>query len=705
MNILTLRTQSIPYHQTAKISSGLGIVFSTYIVTTSLIILHLRSWDTNILMQIAVFSSYPLMFFGLVSITMCLIRTPGMYLRILPVATLIFMGLPFICNLLGLWLVLSLAMIGILLIILSASLAYGRAIWSNLFWLLCSGMVIATFYIGIVNGYDLNHIFSDVDAYTKLAHTDVLFHSAIINMLSNFSAVSTGLDGVPSLDYHVFVHRWIATFQLVAPGITPLLFAIGLQVSILPVLFFTWTLTIGLLLHGSINLLSLLPWAFGSLIVARQYQIADFYLVTESYAFSLPVFLSMIPIAQSWFLADRPNGRLERFWTLFLVFVAVIASSSAKISTFFILVVFLTSCLILPRLLKTDRRSLFLYGGLSLLISSLFIGLIYLFIWGNIPLKFMPFQYPRAFPDLFITQILFAIVCLLFFYVWGKLGSSDPWKHQILTLALAVTFAASLVPGLILDLGSPYANYSFIYSAQLILILFGLVGLINRWNSLDTKTYLSRLWTHPWSKRMVAAWCIAFFVVTQLLFILKNHFIGRFLSFWDMSSWQLSLFDQSRPVVSDVKTTNLKFRYRLKYLVTPPPIDLDRLKSLSALYRIKLAVDSAGIIPATADTLVYISPDFDEFWGEVKDVPRTNPCWAKSFQIPAVLGLPMLNGVRGAFNDCDTSPFFGFHVYDSDSLNINLSDKAACEKAQKLGFSKVFIVNRRSQYLIHCSRL
>ncbi len=711
---LTLRPQSMPHRLRVKISSGLAIVFSTYIVTTALIILHLRSWDTIILKQIAVFSSYPLMLFGLVSIALFLIRTPWIYRGILPIATLLFMGMPFVFNQLGLWVVLSLAVLGIILITFSAWLTYGKAIWSNLPWLLCSGIVIATFYVGAVNGTNtvnllpFAHIFSDVASYIDYLHHDTLFHSSIINMLANFSIPSTGLNGLPAFTYHDAVHRWFASFQVLVPGNTPLLLAIGIQIGLLPVLFFTWVLTIGLLLQGSINLLSLMVWAFGSLIVSRWFLWEDFYLVIESWTFSLPVFLAMIPIAQSWFLPDSSNGRSERFWSLILVSVALIASSRAKVSTGVILLIFLIACFILPRLMKTDRRSLFVYGGLGLLLSVIGVYLAYFFIGRDAIFQFSPFEYVKAFPKIFITQCQFAMLCLWFFYAWGKQTSSDPWKHQILTLALAITFAASLLPGLVLDINPGASNY-FIFAAELILLLFGLVGLINQWNKLDRKAYLSRLWPQPWSKTIVGSWLVAFIVITQLLIILVDFYIPRYLSFVDQSTRYLSLFDQSHPVASapDLRramvspTGNHRLRHRLKYLWTPPAIDLARLQSVSALYRIKQAVDSAGIDPTAANTMVYISPDFDEFWSQEKDIMSRN-CWVKPFHIPAVLGIPLLNGVRDEVNNCDNTPYFAMANYDSDSWNIVLSDKAACDRAKNLGFSRVFMIHQDHQRLLSC---
>ncbi|NBO32588.1 MAG: hypothetical protein EBV05_13715, partial [Cyanobacteria bacterium WB6_1B_304] len=164
---LTLRPQSMPHRLRVKISSGLAIVFSTYIVTTALIILHLRSWDSVVLKQIAVFSSYSLILFGVVSIASCLARQQGTYLWVLPAATLLFMGLPFVMNQLGSWMIFPLVLLGGLLFVLSIALAYNvRKSRFELIWLPCSGIVLALFYFGVVNGYGFAHIFADVAAYT-----------------------------------------------------------------------------------------------------------------------------------------------------------------------------------------------------------------------------------------------------------------------------------------------------------------------------------------------------------------------------------------------------------------------------------------------------------------------------------------------------------------------------------------------------------
>ena len=720
---LTLRPQSMPHRLRVKISSGLAIVFSTYIVTTALIILHLRSWDSVVLKQIAVFSSYSLILFGVVSIASCLARQQGTYLWVLPAATLLFMGLPFVMNQLGSWMIFPLVLLGGLLFVLSIALAYNvRKSRFELIWLPCSGIVLALFYFGEVNGYGLAHIFADVAAYTNSSNVDNLFHASIINMLANFSTPSTGLDGVEPIAYHVFFHRWLAASQSLAPGNTPLLIAIGLQLSLIPVLFFTWAVSIGWLLNGEINLLSLLIWAFGSLILLPFF-VRDDYLTSESFTFSLPVFFAMAPVAYHWIVNHGSNNR-DRFWTLVLAVVAIIACSLAKVSTGAILGIFLIGCLILPRLLKTDRRSLLLYGGYGLLLCIFCLGLGY-FIVGAPPLNWYPFHSAIAYPQQVLGMSQIAILCLWAFYDWDSHNSSNLLSRQYLTLTLAITYAASLVPGLLIEIALSTSILYFQQSAMLLLLLFGLVGSINSCNTLGVKAYVSRLWT-PSSKSKVVALTIAWLVVvTQLnvqigLFIANElqtgpaieggttYPISKFLALVIQYTRYLNLFDQNRPVPTDMATAfeGLKTRDMLNDLLWPHPIDLTHLRKLSALYRIKKAVDSAGIDPTAANTMVYISPDFDEFWSQESETEgltsNSRICWVKPFHIPAVLGLPLLNGVRDEVNNCDNTPYYGMPDYDSDSWNIVLSDKAACDRAKNLGFSRVFMIHQDHQRLLSC---
>jgi hypothetical protein len=697
-------SQSTSQTLSVQIPSGLAIVFLTYIVTTALIILHLRSWDNKILEQILIFSSYPLIFFGIVStvITIGLRKGQSKNTGVLPVATLIFMSLPFIVSQIGLWSAYTLSLLGALLIVFAAVLSYGGTNWLSLFKLICSGALIALFYFGMVNGYNYAHVFSDVASYTDSLHRDTLFHASIINMLAYFSPPSTGLDGVQPLSYHVAVHRWLAASLLPSSDSTPLVISIGLQIALLPALFFTWTLTLGLISRAKTHLLPLLVWAFAGLIIVGGF-VWDSYLASESYAFSLPILLAMIPVAHNWIVDSEINRRSTRFFTLALTIVAIIACSAAKISTGVILGIFLITCFIAPKLLKADRRSLVLYGGLGLLLSTLCLGLAYFLVLGAPPLNVSLLHFVITYPKTAIGSTQIAVLCLWAFCAWGTRRCSNSLEHQALTLSLALTYAASWVPGLLLAIGGGSAGY-FSHPALLILVLFGLMSLMNRWDTSEVMSYLSRLWTRPWSRVTVGAWAMAWLVITQLI-LWTSYPIPRFLGFASQSTRYLSLFDQNRPAATDIVTVSegLSIRDRLQLLWSPPPVNLDRLQNISALYRIENALDSASVVPSSADTLIYISPNLDEFWNIEQAFPGSRTCWDQSFHIPAVLGFPLLNGVRGAVNDCDTTPYYGMADYDSDSWNIELSDEAACDKAKDLDFSKVFMVNEDNQRLLNCS--
>jgi len=96
---------------------------------------------------------------------------------------------------------------------------------------------------------------------------------------------------------------------------------------------------------------------------------------------------------------------------------------------------------------------------------------------------------------------------------------------------------------------------------------------------------------------------------------------------------------------------------------------------------------------------IYIPPD-TPFW---EDAVATTPavvCWAKPFAIPALTGMPMLNGVRSGVGDCPVTQYYGMNTYTNDSLNRKLDSQELCQRTKKLGFKNVLEI-KSDDYKVH----
>jgi hypothetical protein len=691
----------------AQTSACLAIVFTAYVLAIALCFLHLRRWDSVILRQVVTLASYPLVFFGVVALGTQMTLKQGdpsqTSVWVLPLGSLLFMGLPFGVSQLGAWIVLPLAILGLVMTGYAFVRSHQNRALLRLLWLPWPGVIIALIYFAMINGSGYAHLFADVAAYTGTLHRDTLFHAAIVNMLAHFSTPSTGLDGVQPLAYHVGVHRWLAASQALAPGYTPMLLAIGMQIALLPVVFFAWSLAIALLLQRSINLLPLLGYAVGSWLVLGCF-VWDSYLASESYAFSLPVFFAMAPVGQRWAEVGGHGKRALSFWALTIAVVAVVACTAAKISTGVVLGLFLTGCGLLPTFLQRDRGSQLLYGAAGLLFCITGVGLAYVAI-GTPTLVLSPFHFAQTFPQIFVSANLLAILCIGAFYAWGGRGRTNtaPPGHRALTLALGLTFLASLVPGLLLDIAGG-ATYYFFHPALLLLLAFAIAGLINHWrcSSLDAHVALARSMTKSTvltgaSRFALAA--LAGVAITQLAIPLNNPVL-RSREFVNYAAQTLSMFADDGPTVTrNIHDSSPKLTKtdKLNLLWAPPDIDLNQLP-FSGLRLVEQQLAAAAVTPEAADTIVYISPDVSTFWM----LEHNRTCWDKSFDVPGVLGLPLINGVRTGVNGCEVTPYYGMADYGSSSWNVEMSDAQLCQKALRLGFAQVLVIAEDERQLLGC---
>lgn len=705
-----------------KTVAGVAFVFATYSLITGLLFLHFRNWDIIILKQVAGTIAYPLLLFGGVAFSFQYFRKT---LWVLPIALLIFMGMPFGVSLIGGWSLFPVGLLGV-----------GTTIWtiwrsqsfrpsSILFMRLAVGVGLALIYFFILNGSGVATVFSDISAYTGTISQDTLFHSTIINMIAYFSTPSTGLDGIQPLLYHVGVHRWIAANLRALGGNTILLLSISNQVALIPAFFFSTTLAINSL---SSTLPSVLRAVASTFIILwfMTYPSWDAILLSESYNFSLSIFVAMLPIGRSWLVRSCQSEKFIAIkpWEIALAVVAVTACWAAKISSGLILAVYILACILIPKFLQNPKEFLL---PIAAIIGFACLGLIGFIKFGRIPILFhiFPFHFVRTNPVQLLSLSGFFSLSLGLLLLLAKRSEKLIWYSTV--LVLIVTFFVSLIPGAVLDMGEGSAVY-FIQDAILISFIYSTAALVSYLRTQTSVSLLaySDLGGHQWEYlARWLTWGLLGLIIINNLSIVYGARVLRFalgelsrfnpqqtIEQQELLNWYSRNREQVRelflsPLLSPLKVykllldSELRLLYICKgqigYILSPSRVDIHLLNPQSKLLYIENTVSEMKIA-ADEKTMLYIPPTFEAFW---EDKAAQN-CWVRPLLLTAVIGLPLLNGVRSGLEVCESLNSFGMADYAADSLNKLLSDTEICEKAKKLGFSHVLEVGENRKYLHTC---
>ncbi|WP_354634690.1 hypothetical protein [Planktothricoides raciborskii] len=698
-----LLSPETPKNQTISdypgIPAKLALLFATYTIIVALLFLYFRQYDPEIFRQVRGIIAYPLALFGSVALSSHYRKN----LWMLPICVLGFMFLPFAIAPIGGWLLLPLAILGIALIIYSGVQSKIFKSVYELIGIFAAGIFLGVFYFFVTNGMNYAHLFSDIAAYTNLVHKDTLFHSAIINMIARFGTPSTGLDGVIPLAYHVGIHRWVAANSLMLGGDTPILLGISQQIALLPAFFFVTTLTVYHLSAGQVSVLTLVAFTFGFIWLGG---LVDFlsYVAGESYAFSLPIFIAMVPIGISWLQRSIQKSlfKVVKHWEWVVAIAAIAACWSAKMSTGLMLIIYLFVCIFVPKVLQDLKRYL------SIVIPTIIFGVISLYgikkIYLNSIYNFFPFHYALTWPSFFISQVV--LFTLLISAIWLISGQGEKSFRYSIAIVLIFTFLSSQVPGLLLAIGGASAGYfiipvlmmTLVICAALLIDVFGIpqfeaIELVINWQN-QTRQKLA-VSAHQWKqvKRPIG------YTALMLIFILTLRF-----SYLPLIVNVGALLKQVDQVYLD-PNQGISYTYSIRERVTrllmaTPKIDRKKLIAETPLGKIKDLVDNLD--PEIKDlTLLYITPSYEAFW-EPQQKADGRSCWDQPLVVTAVIGLPLLNGVRSGVENCEVTLYYGMADYGSESLNQDLSQQELCTKAEKLGFRQVYKISENKHKLYRC---
>lgn len=513
----------------------------------------------------------------------------------------------------------------------------------------------------VVNSRGFGSVLTPEQALTGIHQMDTIFHASIANMLVKYGAMSTGLDGLVPIKYHVMSHIWLGCVSLWL-GV-PILegYSIAAQVIAFPMLLFSLSLAIYLFRRSGEGPANGALITLGSLLLLF---VADLwgwtsYLVSESYSLAMILFLLTLPLLAE--IADTER-RHRLSLQLAALGVAGLLILLSKISVGAVLasgVGFLLwrrmgmtplglIKLAVPLLLLLMLAIAVISPGAGQLLQSL------------APLGFIR-EHPRgALPNVAANLVLLGVA----FQVWRRGTERDSRCAE----AVGVMAIAGIAVALLANLPGG-ADYYFVnvgtWAAIVFVCAYG--------GASFEKTFANPLTP-------------GFVVVAILLVALATE--EKRKSAYRLGAMFAELQARVRLVTGESAGAETTTGQRLIGLLTPGhparyALANDMKRTPGAQARETLL--AMGV---TQDhrSAVFVPPDNVAFWNIAVE------CRADPFFVPAILGAPMLKGLNPPALKCPKEPHYGFTDY-KDASSESLSDQQLCARAAPWILDTVLILS------------
>ncbi|MCK1483025.1 MULTISPECIES: hypothetical protein [unclassified Bradyrhizobium] len=515
-------------------------------------------------------------------------------------------------------------------------------------------------YFFVVNSKGYATVLTPEQALTGLQHLDTLFHASIANMLVNSGHLSTGLDGLMPIKYHVLSHIWMACVGLWL-GVTTLeAYYLAAQIIAIPLLFFVLIMA-GLLLRrpaqGLTNgaLVTLMPLLL--LMVADLWG-ATSYLVSESYLVSLLLLLLAMPL-----LAEIADERSSLGPPLIALAIAGTLVLFAKISVGVILwgvvgyLLWRRLGLTLLNFIKVAAPIAPLVG-LASVVSSPDAGT---YVHALSPLSFV-----REYPRLALPNIAANLVLL---YGAVRLWLAGSLDEKRLAEAFALFAMGSLVPALLLDIAGGSAFY-FANVGTFVCIAF-----LTAYGA----PMLERLQLRAFTPGMILLVIVFIALATNEKRRSSIEFTRQFQELRARAHVLAGRGDVAplptlramAALLSPAGSVRGEIGDDVRH--TPGAQSIQTLLSLGAAQ--------------THRTAVFVAPNDRSFWTNNID------CRGDSFFVPAILGVPMLKGLSPPEFKCGRDIYYTTSLYKNDAISEVAGDAQLCARASIFGLNTILVLS------------
>lgn len=598
-----------------------------------------------------------------------------------PVVALAMLGTPLLTPVLG---AVLLPILGVTL--LAGSVAALRRVAGagalELVWLLLGPLALAVYLFVEFHGRFFAHVYAPELARLGVLSADTLFHAAVTHMIQRFAAVSTGLDGLVPLAYHAGSHVWFATLGRLA-GSDPLLTYPYAQLGVtLPALVLSLLFAVGALLSSRRHLGLALALTLSVMLVSDLVGWNAHY-TSESQALGLCILLASLPLLLFCLWTPSDSDARHLALLLALVFLGICVKVSIGV------VLGAAVAWVALRGFGPGKRLAAAVAGL--LVIALFAQR-ELMPATAFSISFLEF-YRNAAPEPFglyagWTSPLLPLGSVLLLLLASRTpgASLDLRRRARLTIGLVcVVTGVSLLPSVFSAVPTPepwwFANAGHWFALPIF------VACLDRW------------WQLP-STRGAAKIAIAVLLTGCALF-------------WWLRVGPDRLAEQQAPVLQALGMLEPPARRAVGSLLPKPLGGRLRLGEELARGRDALLARSLGeatlaeiarALPGEAaprDVVIFVPPTNRVIWKT-----GSGGCYRRPLLLPALTGLPLIQGLPPNCPAVVEAYGWGFSGYGEDARSRATSDAALCARASERGFARVFVLaslrDRQQNRLLSC---
>lgn len=541
--------------------------------------------------------------------------------------------------------------------------------------------------------------------------SDTPFHLAIAQMLKTYGVPSTGLDGIPAMNYHWGSHWFFAQlsnllhlpvtviYQLCYPAIiAPLLFRTFLSFvlemkeasgrdnqSKSGFNFTFWMIFLAIFIGLFVSYWAGNKWAENT---GTGTGATAFILTSESYAFSIMLMFGLFGCAHNYWLHRDSLSRAQNVLILFLIFPVLISVIGlVKVSTLF-MVCSLAGYLFLR--LGMYKKWLLFASMAVICITALFVALLVFEPRENHGSLSWFFFYRSRDISLPLYLFLFYIwtyIFIVIFFVSRRLHKSE--RHQVnnspktLPLECVIWVAVTgFLPGMVLRI----QNYDALYFTEIQLLLAASLVLL----------YIPFYRTH-WKQNTVKVWLIrAAMAILAVIFVINtyaylSHSVG------DSINHHASILSRADKRANNSKPLRIREIIRT-YLTDPSAVQnaYSRQPDLS-FYRALAELDTLSL-DEKRKSLIYV--DFRSLFRD-QNYSWKLYCSNIPFVVPGLTGIAMIDGIDVTYFEmcggCCENTGFSYQYYPKwksiSEIEKPFNVNNVCERVLERGFDQLFYYN------------
>ncbi len=526
---------------------------------------------------------------------------------------------------------------------------------------------------------------------------DTLFHSTIANVLNNYHAISTGLDGLIYTPYHVashFIFGQLASilqldglsFYLVGFSILGVPLFVKAFLTFISSINSSWLKPLNLLVLA-LGLTGLIQPSIGSCMGIWSNQ-----LLSQSYCLGLTLFFLLSSLVLDIY-QSKQTELIDQKQQALLILVVALASAVLIWIKVSVGVLFNALAAILFIRVKAYRSKFYCLLFFSISICSTIAYFSNLF---KSPVDFIAFAFYK-----FQVKPNFLLLHFLFFYLWILLLSFHSFKSNLkdsrrIAIETAIAFAliASL-PGCFMEL--PGGSEVYFSDVQYWFSLALLIGLNVPILLFDTIAFKS--------------------IVTILVLLAGHNFAATTAKIFSHQYRVRKILAERNESISDTslllkvitkRTTNESLKQitkssRIMLLLGSSQTSLESMDSYQILKSLKSLATSKKVKPH--ETLLFIPQTAKSYWYMLDN--RLNAPITSTFIAPAFSGFAMIDGLPPLNAKSDIYLFNNYNLRKKEQSQPDLNPENVCAKAAVKGFSYVlyFDENTKSAKLFYKGKL